>query len=148
MYNYQYQTGKHDDASQSEGGLCNYKTSYIQNQDGKKGKDSKTSPRRHTKLRKGRVNKIKKLPHKSKPSNAYIIFYKDFYKKILEKEFPDMSQQEKIAKTGEAWRNLPNNQKNEYYQSANNNKFLMTQSSDSPLIPLVSTLKEDTLKII
>src|SRR4051794_2945472 len=157
MYNYQYQphqdlkeTGEHDDASQTGGGLCDYKTSYIQSQDGKEGKDFETSPRGHTKSRKGQVYKIKKLSHKSKPLNPYIIFYKDFYKNILEKDFPDISQQEKIAKTGEAWRNLPNDLKNGFYQYANNKNFLMTQSSDSPLIPFVSNsnLKEDTLKII
>src|SRR5206468_12311445 len=100
MYNYQYQqyqpyqvlkeTGEHDDVSQTGGESLVYKTSQIQSQqDGKEGLDFKTSPRRRTKSRKDKAYKMKKLSRKSKPLNAYIVFYQEFYKKMLEKEFPD-----------------------------------------------------------
>src|SRR5438045_1701056 len=135
MFTHQYQpyqnlreTGEHDDVLQTEGNV--FETFAHKNTKSRKGQSHnikksshKSKPRRpnayhkNTKSRKGQAHKIKKSSHKSKPRtpNAYIIFYRDFYKQILKEEFPHISQQDKIAMTGEAWRNLSNELKNEFY---------------------------------
>ncbi|CAB4410771.1 unnamed protein product [Rhizophagus irregularis] len=58
-----------------------------------------------------------------KPSNGYIIFFK-FYKKILDKEYPKLTSQEKAIKAGEKWRHLPVDLKNSFIEFANNERLL------------------------
>ncbi|GBB87401.1 hypothetical protein RclHR1_13870004 [Rhizophagus clarus] len=60
---------------------------------------------------------------KNKHSNGYITFYK-FYKKILDKEFPELSSQQKAVKAGEKWRSLPLDLKNSFTEFANNERLL------------------------
>ncbi|RIA90364.1 hypothetical protein C1645_876149 [Glomus cerebriforme] len=63
-------------------------------------------------------------PMPQKNSNCYIIFYTDFYKKILDKEFPNLSPQEKAIKAGEKWNSLSDELKNSFIEYANNKRLL------------------------
>ncbi|RIA79683.1 hypothetical protein C1645_793924 [Glomus cerebriforme] len=60
---------------------------------------------------------------KSKSPNGYIFFYK-FYKKILEEEYSNLSPQNRMKKSGEFWRSLPNDLKNSFIEYANDYRIL------------------------
>src|SRR4051812_48253376 len=66
-------------------------------------------------------------PYKHRPRNAYIIFFQ-FYKETLGREYPNLSPQDRMAKTGEMWRSLPNELKNSFITFASHDRILKTQS--------------------
>jgi hypothetical protein len=61
---------------------------------------------------------------RGKPLNGYITFYCKFYKQILDKEYPNLTSQEKAIKAGEKWRFLPVDLKNSFIEFANNERLL------------------------
>ena len=72
------------------------------------------------------------LPKKySKPPNCYIIFC-SFYKKILDKEFPNLSPQEKVVEAGKMWSFLPNELKNSFIKYADDCLKLLATSDTKP----------------
>src|SRR5438874_9784869 len=63
----------------------------------------------------------------SRTPNGYIIFCK-FYKETLGREYPNLSPQKRMAKTGEMWNSLPNDLKNSFITFANHDRILKSQS--------------------
>ncbi|PKY40182.1 hypothetical protein RhiirA4_415658 [Rhizophagus irregularis] len=66
--------------------------------------------------------------------NCYIIFYSMFYKKILDKEFPNLSPQKMAMKTGEMWNFLPNDLKNSFIEFANTERLLKNYSQPKQMV--------------
>lgn len=80
------------------------------------------------------------MTSKKRSPNGYIVFYK-FYKKILVKDYPNLSPQKRMAKAGELWRSLPNELKNSFIEYANDYRILNSIQPTSPVIPKPSLKK-------
>ncbi|GBB87404.1 hypothetical protein RclHR1_13870007 [Rhizophagus clarus] len=83
-----------------------------------------------------RSRTIKISKKNNKHSNGYITFYK-FYKRILDKEFPELSSQQKAVKAGEKWRYLPLDLRNSFTEFANNERLLKSLPKNGPPRPQI-----------
>ncbi|PKC56838.1 hypothetical protein RhiirA1_499852 [Rhizophagus irregularis] len=79
--------------------------------------------------------------------NGYIVFYK-FYKKMLVKDYPNLSPQERMAKAGELWRSLPNELKNSFIEYANDYRILNSIQPTSSVIPELLLEKKKDLGLV
>jgi hypothetical protein len=71
--------------------------------------------------------------------NGYRTFYYKFYKSIMDKEFPNLSAQEKTIIAGKMWKYLPKNLKNSFEIYAINNNLLksITQLKSSDYFKII-----------
>jgi hypothetical protein len=89
------------------------------------------------------------MTSKKRSPNGYIVFYK-FYKKILVKDYPNLSPQKRMAKAGELWRSLPNQLKNSFIEYANDYRILNSIQPKSAVIskPPVKKNAEKDLELV